>query len=84
MTQSLPLPTICSVFGSHSGTWSGRCNRTARACTGKNFLKPGVNLGCMGSAPDAGTGLSLTSPGIAVEYGHVYVCGASVSQQVVI
>lgn len=82
MTRLLLLLSICSVFGSHIGTWRGGCNRTARAYTGKNFLKPGANLGCTGS--DADTGLSLTSPSIAVEHGHVYVCGASVSQQVVI
>lgn len=84
MTQLLPLLHVHSVFGSHTRTQGEGCNCTARACHGKGFLQPGVNLGCAGSAPNLGTGLSLTSPGITVEHGHVDVCGAGVSQQAVI
>lgn len=65
-------------------TEQGRCNHAARACTGKDFLEPGGNSGRTRSAPDPGTGLSLTSPSIAVEHGHIDVRGASVSQQAVV
>lgn len=83
-TQLLPLLHIHIVFGSQSQTRGGGCNRRARACTGKEFLKPGVNLGCAASVPNPGTKLSLTSPSITVEHGHVNVRGASMSQQAVI
>lgn len=84
MIQLLPLLYIHSVFGSHSRTRGGGCNRTARACTRKDFLNPGVNSGCTGLAPNRGTRLSLTSPSITVEHGHINVCGAGVSEQAVI